>query len=61
MTLEEGKYHQVKRMFGAAGNRVESIHRIAIGNFQLEDALGIGQWRFLTDADLATLGFTGPA
>ena len=57
MTLEEGKYHQVKRMFGAVGNRVESIHRIAIGAFKLEETLTPGQWRILNEADLIALGF----
>jgi 16S rRNA pseudouridine516 synthase len=59
MTLEEGKYHQVKRMFGAVGNRVESIHRIAIGAFKLDQALPVGKWRILTDMDLLALGYTG--
>lgn len=59
LTLQEGKYHQVKRMFGAAGNRVESIHRIAIGDFRLEETLESGQWRFLTATDLAVLGYVG--
>jgi len=59
LTLEEGKYHQVKRMFAAVGNRVETIHRIAIGSLRLEDSLAVGQWRILEDRDLATLGYTG--
>ncbi len=59
MTLEEGKYHQVKRMFGAVGNRVESIHRVAIGNFRLETTLESGGWRFLEADDLTALGFKG--
>ncbi len=58
MTLEEGKYHQVKRMFGAVGNRVESIHRVAIGSFKLEDTLTPGQWRILSEGDLLSLGFS---
>jgi 16S rRNA pseudouridine516 synthase len=59
LTVEEGKYHQVKRMFAAAGNRVESIHRIAVGPVRL-DGLAEGAWRWLTDAELAALGFGGP-
>jgi 16S rRNA pseudouridine516 synthase len=58
LTVEEGKYHQVKRMFAAVGNRVESIHRIAIGGLRLEDGLAPGQWRPLTAAELAALGFS---
>ena len=57
MTLEEGKYHQVKRMLGAVGNRVESIHRIAIGGLQLEEKLLAGQWRILTEVELKLLGY----
>jgi 16S rRNA pseudouridine516 synthase len=60
LTVEEGKYHQVKRMFAAAGNRVESIHRIAIGCITLGDALASGQWRWLNETELAALGFKEP-
>ena len=42
LTVQEGKYHQVKRMFAAVGNRVESIHRIAIGPIRLEPELASG-------------------
>ncbi len=59
MTLEEGKYHQVKRMFGAVGNRVETIHRIAIGGLQMDEKLRAGQWRILTEVDLKLLGYKG--
>jgi 16S rRNA pseudouridine516 synthase len=59
MTLEEGKYHQVKRMFAAVGNRVETIHRIAVGSLELGDSLAPGKWRLLTGAELNSLGFTG--
>ncbi|HKP97822.1 MAG TPA: 16S rRNA pseudouridine(516) synthase [Fibrobacteria bacterium] len=60
LTVREGKYHQVKRMFAAAGNRVESIHRMAIGPIRLEPGLAAGQWRWLDDAELAALGFKEP-
>lgn len=56
MTIAEGRYHQVKRMFAAVGNRVESIHRIAIGGLALE-GLAPGSWRFLSAAEIAELGF----
>ena len=55
MTLGEGKYHQVKRMMAAVGNRVEALHRIQIGELHLTDDLKLGEWRWLTDADLANL------
>lgn len=57
MTIEEGKYHQVKRMFAAAGNRVEAIHRIAVGALRLEPGLEPGQWRFLESHELTALGY----
>lgn len=56
MTLTGGKYHQVKRMVAAAGNRVEALHRSRIGGLQLPADLAPGQWRWLESADLALLG-----
>jgi len=44
LTLEEGKYHQVKRMVAAAGNRVEGLHRSRFGALALPDSLRPGQW-----------------
>lgn len=55
MTLCEGKYHQVKRMVGAAGNRVEALHRSRVGGLTLDPALAPGQWRWLESADLQQL------
>ncbi len=55
MTIREGKYHLVKRMIGAAGNRVESLHRSRIGGLALDPALAPGEWRWLEAADLAAL------
>ena len=54
ITITEGRYHQVKRMLGAVGNRVESIHRIAIGELQLGD-LSSGEWRYLTSGEVEGL------
>jgi 16S rRNA pseudouridine516 synthase len=51
MTLTEGRYHQVKRMLAAVGNRVEALHRSAIGGVSLDAALAPGQWRWLDAAD----------
>ncbi|TCP09122.1 ribosomal small subunit pseudouridine synthase A [Crenobacter luteus] len=56
MTLFQGKYHQVKRMVAAAGNRVEALHRIRIGELALGE-LAPGQWRHLSAAELASFGF----
>jgi len=55
LTLTEGKYHQVKRMLAAAGNRVESLHRSRIGGLALPSDLAPGHWRWLSQADLAAL------
>ena len=50
LTLTEGKYHQVKRMVAAAGNRVESLHRSAFGAITLPADLAPGQWTWLDPA-----------
>ncbi len=47
LVLTEGKYHQVKRMVAAAGNRVEALHRSAFGALELPAGLAPGQWRWL--------------
>ncbi|MEO7151058.1 MAG: 16S rRNA pseudouridine(516) synthase [Burkholderiaceae bacterium] len=47
LTLTEGKYHQVKRMIAAVGNRVETLHRSAFGALALPADLAPGQWRWL--------------
>lgn len=57
LTLTEGKYHQVKRMLAAVGNRVEGLHRWKIGNLELPADLPAGQWRWLSEADLQALGY----
>ncbi len=55
LTLTEGKYHQVKRMVAAVGNRVEGLHRSRIGGLALPADLAPGQWRWLRAADLELL------
>ena len=55
LTLTEGKYHQVKRMLAAVGNRVEALHRASVGSICLEASLPEGQWRWLTPAEVAAL------
>ncbi len=55
LTLTEGKYHQVKRMIAASGNRVEGLHRSRIGRLELPADLAPGQWRWLGPAELALL------
>lgn len=46
LEINEGKYHQVKRMFGAVGNKVVSLHRIRFGKFSVED-LAPGEFKIL--------------
>ena len=55
LTICEGKYHQVKRMVGALGNRVTALHRSRVGGLALDPALAPGQWRWLQAPDLAAL------
>lgn len=58
LTLTEGKYHQVKRMIAAVGNRVEDVgglHRSRIGQLELPDDLKPGDWRWLTAQDLLAI------
>ncbi len=55
LTLTEGKYHQVKRMIAAVGNRVESLHRSQIGALALPADLAPGQWRWLSAQDLVNI------
>jgi 16S rRNA pseudouridine516 synthase len=55
LTLTEGKYHQVKRMVAAAGNRVETLHRSAFGALKLTPDLASGQWRWVDAAERAAL------
>ncbi len=51
MTLTEGRYHQVKRMVAAVGNRVEGLHRCAVGGMTLPESLAPGQWCWLDAVD----------
>ena len=55
LTLTEGKYHQVKRMIAAVGNRVEGLHRSQIGLLALPKDLKPGEWRWLDADDLARI------
>ena len=51
LTITEGKYHQVKRMFAAIGNKVVGLHREQIGCVELAD-LPLGEWRYLTEQEV---------
>lgn len=52
LTIYEGRYHQVKRMFHAAGNRVTALHRISVGDITLDDHLKPGEYRKLTNSEI---------
>jgi 16S rRNA pseudouridine516 synthase len=50
--ITEGRYHQVRRMFAAVGNRVTHLHREAVGGLYLDAALAPGQWRALSEEEI---------
>ena len=52
LTLTEGKYHQVKRMLAAVGNKVVGLHRSQIGDMSLPADVLPGQWRWLSEQEL---------
>lgn len=55
LTIHEGRYHQVKRMFAAIGNKVEQLHRERIGGLQLPEDLAEGEYRILAPSELKAL------
>jgi len=55
LTICEGKYHQVKRMFAAVGNKVDVLHRMRIGGIDLDEELGPGEYRALTAEEVALI------
>jgi 16S rRNA pseudouridine516 synthase len=56
LTITEGRFHQVKRMFAGVGNRVVSLHREQIGEICLD--VGVGQWRYLTHEEVQSFYHT---
>ncbi|MCE9680570.1 16S rRNA pseudouridine(516) synthase RsuA [Shewanella sp. AS1] len=55
LVITEGKYHQVKRMFAAVGNKVVGLHREAVGHIELDETLTSGQWRYLTEEEIQSV------
>lgn len=53
LTIQEGKYHQVKRMLAAVGNKVETLHRDQIGGLTLDESLSPGEFRALTESEVS--------
>jgi 16S rRNA pseudouridine516 synthase len=54
LTLHEGRYHQVRRMFAAVGNHVEALHRVSVGGLAL-GYLPEGEWRMLTQGEIGQI------
>ena len=54
LTISEGRYHQVKRMFAALGNKVEALHRWRIGDIVLDESLEEGEYRALSDKEIGS-------
>lgn len=55
LTIQEGKFHQVKRMFEAVGKKVVYLKRLSMGSLQLDERLALGEYRELTAEELAAL------
>lgn len=55
VTVTEGRYHMVRRMFAAVGNHVETLHRERLGGLSLPDDLAPGAWRLLEDGEIAAI------
>jgi 16S rRNA pseudouridine516 synthase len=55
LTIHEGRYHQVRRMFAAVGNHVDALHRDRVGGLDLPHDLATGQWRLMSEQDLAAV------
>lgn len=55
VTVHEGKFHQIKRMFSAVGREVTALHRETFGSLTLDPALPEGEWRELTAQEIAAL------
>lgn len=55
LTITEGKFHQVKRMFAKLGKTVLYLKRVEMGNLRMEESLPVGEWRFLTEKEIEEL------
>lgn len=55
LTIYEGKYHQVKRMFESVGKKVTYLKRMQMGHLKLDESLPLGHYRELTEAELELL------
>lgn len=55
LSVTEGRYHQVRRMFAATGNHVEDLHRVSLGGLSLPEGMAPGQWKLLEAAEIALI------
>lgn len=55
ITISEGRYHQIKRMFEAVGNKITALERLTFGPLKLDPSLERGEWRFLTQEETVEL------
>lgn len=55
LSIYEGRYHQIKRMFGYFQNEVLELHRLSMGNINLDQNLAVGEYRVLTAAEIASV------
>ncbi len=55
LSVTEGRYHQVRRMFAATGNHVEKLHRERLGGLSLPEDMAPGQWKLLSEAEIALI------
>ena len=52
LTIHEGKFHQVKRMFESVGKKVIYLKRLSMGKLQLDETLALGEYRELTEEEV---------
>ena len=55
ITISEGKFHQIKRMFAAVGNVITYLRRVSIGELSLDPSLPEGEWRYLNEEEISSL------
>ena len=60
ITLTEGKYHQIKLMLDAVGNKVTSLERLTFGPLSLDPTLERGEWRYLTEEEIRSIEILAP-
>ena len=60
ITITEGKYHQIKLMLDAVGNKVRELERLTFGPLSLDETLAPGEWRYLTEEEAAAIEALAP-